>query len=71
MAVGIRQQTTTISIARAAREAGVHVNTVRRWIDGGHVAVVPTVYGRMVLMESLEEFLRNRAQEADKAIAIH
>ena len=61
--------TDAATIAEAARRGGVHVNTVRKWIDRGHLQVVATPLGRVIVRESLEDFLRDRAQVEDKAIA--
>ncbi len=56
----------TISIAQAARQADdVHPNTVRDWIRRGYVDSVLTPLGKVVVRESLEEFLRARSQDGD------
>lgn len=61
--------TDAATIAEAARRGGVHVNTVRKWIDRGHLQVVATPLGRVIIRESLEQLLRDRAQEVETAIA--
>ncbi len=63
----------TITISEAARRAGFSANALRYWIDRGHVEVVATPLGRVVVQKSLEAFLQHRADvardEADKVIA--
>ena len=61
-AMMLAELTHTVTIAEAGRRAGVHVNSIRNWIERGHVEVVATPLGRVVVRESLEEFLRNRTQ---------
>lgn len=69
MVTEIANMTRMLTIAQAARESCVHVNTVRRWIDAGRLDVLQTPYGRIIDRSSFEEFLRDRAQVEDKAIA--
>jgi len=52
----------TLTIAEAARQAAMHPNSLRYWIERGHVEAVTTPLGRVIVRESLEEFLRNRTQ---------
>jgi len=54
----------TITIAEGARQAGFSANAMRYWIARGHVQVVATPLGRVIVRESLEEFLRSRSARA-------
>jgi transposase-like protein len=67
MLAELTQSTTTI--AEGARQAGVSPNAVRKWIRAGHIEAVPTPLGKLVVRESLNEYLRDRAQVGEKAIA--
>ena len=59
----IAEMTQTISIAEAARRAGMHPNTLRYWIQRRCLETVGTPLGRVVVRESLDEFLRDREQK--------
>ena len=61
--------TGAVTIAEAATLAGMTRNGLRWHVDRGHIDVIGTPYGRAVVRESLEEFLRNRAQVKETAIA--
>ena len=60
MVTEVANMTRMLSIAQAARESGVHVNTVRRWIDTGRLDAIQTFYGRAIPRESFEELMRQR-----------
>jgi len=64
----IAMQEAVMTIAEAAQRANMTRNGLRYWVDRGHIRVVGTPYGRLVVRASFEEFLRQRAAE-DKAIA--
>jgi len=64
------QDQAVITIAEAAQRANMTRNGLRWHVDRGRIQVIGTPYGRAVVRESLEQFLRDRAQEVDKAIAI-
>ncbi len=55
-------QTTTI--AEGARMAGLAPQTLRYHIRRGQIETVMTPLGRLILRNSLEKFLRSRADEA-------
>jgi len=59
----------TMTISEAARYSAMTPNGLRYWIERGEVETIRTPLGRVVVRESFESFLRNRAQEADTAIA--
>ncbi len=52
----------TLRIVDAAKEAGYTPNGLRYWIGNGTIATVRTPLGRLVLRESLQEFLESRAE---------
>ncbi len=62
------QEQSVMTIAEAAQLAHMTRNGLRYWVDRGHIRVVFTPYGRLVVRESFEEFLRQRAAD-EKAIA--
>jgi len=59
----------TITIAEAARQAGFSANAMRYWIRRGQVDAINTPLGRLIVRESLEEFLRDRAERAIETTA--
>lgn len=56
----------TITIAEAARLSGVHPNSLRYWINRGDVETVPTPLGKLVVRESLNEYLRTREEPREQ-----
>jgi predicted site-specific integrase-resolvase len=52
----------TLRIVDAAKEAGYTPNGLRYWIGNGTIATVRTPLGRLVIRESLQEFLESRAE---------
>lgn len=66
--------TELVSRQEAARLAGVHVNTIRLWEDGGRLHPVKQENGRvMIPLSELEEVVKERQQhpegEHDRLIA--
>ncbi len=49
-----------ITIARAAREAGMTTNGMRYHLERGRVETQQTPLGRVVVRKSLEQFLEGR-----------
>ncbi len=52
-----------LTIAEAARRAEMHPNNLRYWMRRGAVETVQTPLGRVVVRDSLEEFVKLRADQ--------
>lgn len=53
-----------LTVSEAARVIGVSGPTLRKWTDGGRIAVFRTPGGhRRYLLNELEEFRRSREQD--------
>lgn len=63
----IAQLADTITIAESARAAQLAPQTLRYHIRRGQIETVMTPLGRLVIRQSLENFLRNRAQQAEES----